>query len=46
MATSVGQSIYQVAYEISPIILSNGIATSVPGNLLPIIAITEAACSR
>jgi|APCry1669189567_1035234.scaffolds.fasta_scaffold00024_67 hypothetical protein len=43
MATSVGQSIYQVAYEISPIILSNGIATFVPGNLLPIIAITEAA---
>ena len=41
--SSIGKSIYQVAYEISPIILSNGIAKFVPGGLLPIIAITEAA---
>jgi len=43
MATSIEKSIYQLAYEISPIILSKGLATFVPGSLLPIIAITEAA---
>ncbi len=37
------ETIYQLAYEISPIILFNGIASSVPGSLLPIVAITEAA---
>jgi hypothetical protein len=43
MSTNIGQSIYQLAYEISPIILSGGLAGSVPGTMLPIIAITEAA---
>jgi hypothetical protein len=43
MSNSVGQSIYQLGYEISPIILSNGLAGGIPGTLLPIIAITEAA---
>jgi len=40
---NLGQAIYQLAYEISPIILSNGLASNVPGSLLPIIAVTEAA---
>jgi len=43
MSTSIGKSIYQLSYEISPIILSGGLAKAVPGSLLPIIAITEAA---
>jgi len=43
MATNIGQAVYQLGYEISPIILSGGIATDIPGSLLPIIAITEAA---
>jgi len=43
MANSIGESIYQLSYEISPIILSGGLAQAVPGGLLPIIAITEAA---
>ena len=37
------QSIYQLAYEISPIILTNGIAQQIPGQMLPLVAITEAA---
>ena len=36
------KSIFQLGYEISPIILQNGIASFLSGNLLPIIAITEA----
>lgn len=34
---------YQLAYEISPIILTNGVAQLIPGQMLPIVAITEAA---
>lgn len=37
-----GTSIYRLGYELSPIILTNGIATNIPGGALPIIAITEA----
>jgi hypothetical protein len=43
MAFSIGQTAFQLAYEISPIILTNGIATNIPGGMLPIISITEAA---
>lgn len=43
MANSLGESIFQTAYEISPIILSGGLAGNIPGSLLPIVAITEAA---
>ena len=43
MAHNIGESIYQLSYEISPIILSGGLAKSIPGGLLTIIAITEAA---
>jgi hypothetical protein len=40
---NIGQSIYQLGFEISPIILKDGIAKKIWGSLLPIIAITEAA---
>lgn len=40
--TQILQSVYKLAYEISPIILQNGLASAM-GGLLPIIAITEAA---
>jgi len=43
MSTNIGQAVYQLGYEISPIILSGGLASNIPGTLLPIIAITEAA---
>ncbi len=43
MAAGIGYDLYKLGFEISPIILTQGIATSIPGGLLPIIAITEAA---
>lgn len=42
MTTNIEKSIYQLSYEISPIILSGGLATNITNSLLPIIAITEA----
>lgn len=41
--SNVARSIFQLAYEISPIFLTNGIAQIIPGQMLPIVAITEAA---
>lgn len=38
---SLGQSIYKLAFEKSPIFLTDGIASFIPGNILPLIAITE-----
>jgi hypothetical protein len=43
MASSLGQAAFQLAYELSPIFLTNGAATNMPGGLFPIISITEAA---
>lgn len=40
---STGRSLFQLGYELSPIILCDGIAASIPGGMLPIIAITQAA---
>lgn len=44
---SVGRTIFKLAYQISPIILTDGIAgangAGVPGGMLPIVALTEAA---
>lgn len=40
---SSGRSRYQLAYTVSPIILTNGIATNIPGGMLPIISLTDAA---
>jgi hypothetical protein len=42
MSGSVGSVAFTLAFQLSPIILCNGIATSIPGGVLPIIAITEA----
>jgi hypothetical protein len=40
MATA-GYDIYKLGFECSPIILTGGVATLIPGQMLPIIAITE-----
>lgn len=42
MSESFGQAVFKLAYQLSPIILTNGIASSV-GGALPIITLTEAA---
>lgn len=39
--TSPGQVAYKLSYEVSPIILTGGIASGVPGGMLPIISLTE-----
>ena len=39
--SSVGLTTYRLTYEICPIILTNGIATFMPGGMLPIISLTE-----
>lgn len=39
---ALGKSIFRLGYEISPIILTGGIASLIPGGMLPIVAITEA----
>ena len=39
---SIVSQAYKLAYEKSPIFLTDGIASFVPGNILPLIAITEA----
>lgn len=38
---SAGRSLYKLSYEISPIILVNGLAESIPGKMLPIVALTQ-----
>ncbi len=38
-----GRTVFQLGYQISPIILTGGIASLIPGNMLPIVAITQAA---
>ncbi len=38
---SIVSQAYKLAYEKSPIFLTDGIASFVPGNILPLIAITE-----
>ena len=39
---SPGAAAWKLSFQLSPIILNNGIAASIPGGMLPIIAITEA----
>lgn len=41
--TSLTREGFQLAFQISPIILTGGIAAAVPGGMLPIVALTEAA---
>lgn len=42
LLSSVGRVIYRLGFEISPIILTNGIASALPEQKLPIVVITEA----
>jgi hypothetical protein len=41
--SNLGREVFQLGYEISPIILVDGIASAIPGQMLPIVALTEAA---
>jgi hypothetical protein len=41
--SSPGYELYKLGYEISPVILVNGIASLIPGQMLPIVALTQAA---
>jgi len=41
--SDLGRELFKLAYQISPIILVNGIASQMPFQMLPIVAITEAA---
>lgn len=41
--SSAGLAAFQLSFELSPILLIDGIATQIAGGVLPIIAITEAA---
>jgi len=41
MGISAGLSAFKLAFELSPIVMQNGIAQNIPGQMLPIIAITE-----
>ncbi len=43
MSAGIGYDLYKLGFQVSPIILTHGIAASIPGHLLPIIAITESA---
>lgn len=40
--SSIGFNLYRLGFELSPIILQDGVAANIPGNLLPIISITQA----
>jgi len=42
MGLSAGAASYRIAFELSPIILVNGIAQNFPGQILPIMFITQA----
>lgn len=42
MSISAGLANYKLSFELSPIILTGGIATNIPGGALPIVSITEA----
>lgn len=42
MGISTGQVAFQLAYQVSPIVLTNGIAANFPGGALPIMALIDA----
>jgi hypothetical protein len=42
MMSSADQAIFKLGFEISPIILVNGVAAMIPGQMLPILALTQA----
>lgn len=37
-----GRTVFQLGFQLSPIILTDGLASLIPGQMLPIIALTEA----
>ncbi len=41
MGTSAGRLAFQLSFEISPIIFTGGIASAIPGGMLPIVLITQ-----
>lgn len=43
MAAGFGYSAFKLAYQVSPLILVDGVVAQIPGGMLPIVAITEAA---
>ena len=42
MAASAAQLAFQLTYQISPLLLAGGIASGIPGGLLPIVALSQA----
>lgn len=42
LLSQAGQFVFQLAFQVSPIILNNGIAAKIPGGMLPIVVLTEA----
>lgn len=40
---AITRDIYRLGFELSPIILTGGVAQAIPGGLLPIVALTQAA---
>lgn len=42
MSITAGRAVFRMAFQLSPIVLVGGIAQNIPGQMLPIIAITEA----
>jgi hypothetical protein len=43
MPYSAGQAAFKLAFEISPIMLTGGIALNIPGGMLPLLSISQAA---
>ena len=43
MGISAGLAAFKLSFELSPVILTGGIASAIPGGMLPIISITQAA---
>lgn len=41
IVNSAARTIYKLSYQISPIILTNGIAANAPGGMIPIVSLTE-----
>jgi hypothetical protein len=37
------RELYRLGFEISPVILCNGVAEAIPGGMLPIVALTQSA---
>lgn len=40
---AITREIYRLGFEISPVILTDGIASAIPGGMLPIVALTQSA---